>query len=301
MTTTISKDAIDLAQNFVRAEGRPLDRALLGFSDGLHDSTTVLAELSKFQNEDGGFGHGLEPDITTPASTAIATSIAFGLLCRIEAPASAQVVQRALSWLEETIDWDAGVWPIITPDIDLASHAPWWNYTDNLRQRWNGFRFNPTADLLGALYCYREDTSGRLLQRAEERLLATLEATAPTESYDLLCAVRLLEGSNTPSHVKRPLKESVLRSIQERDADDAHASFLGLAPAPTSTVAKSFPERVDPALAALISAQQPDGSWRPFWNWSEIDETAWRNAERSWAGILTRQALETLKAYNAVA
>lgn len=298
MTNTISKDAISRGIAFVRTRARPLDVALLDFRIGTGDKAAVLGHLSAFQNKDGGFGHGLDADLPTPASTAIATSIAFRHLCAVAAPANTSLVTRGLAWLKESFDWDAGVWPIITPDVDLTPHAPWWNYTNNLRERNNGFRYNPTAELIGALYCYRDSVTPALLKRAEECLLASLKSSPPDESYDLRCAVRLLEEANAPGPVKAALQEAVVRSVGARDANDPHAPFLDLAPDPRSVVAQAFPEHVQPALSALLAAQRSDGSWRPFWNWSEIDKEAWQKAEREWAGILTRQAVESLMAYD---
>ena len=40
----------------------------------------ILDELRKFQNNDGGFGHGLEPDWRSSESSALCTSIAFQIM-----------------------------------------------------------------------------------------------------------------------------------------------------------------------------------------------------------------------------
>ena len=43
---------------------------------GLHGKgLAVMVALIAFQNPDGGFGHGLEPDTRSPASSGIASSI----------------------------------------------------------------------------------------------------------------------------------------------------------------------------------------------------------------------------------
>ena len=47
------------------------------------DNLMVSYALSMYQNGDGGFGHGLEPDNTCPSSSTIATEYALSLLRRI--------------------------------------------------------------------------------------------------------------------------------------------------------------------------------------------------------------------------
>lgn len=53
----------DLARNFPKNHARKLDLALSEheFESGTMDA--VLKELKKYQNDDGGFGNALEPDL----------------------------------------------------------------------------------------------------------------------------------------------------------------------------------------------------------------------------------------------
>ena len=57
--------AFQRARAFVMEQGRDLDRALLDFHFGDGTPESVLAALAAYQNDDGGFGHGLEPDLRT--------------------------------------------------------------------------------------------------------------------------------------------------------------------------------------------------------------------------------------------
>jgi hypothetical protein len=51
------------------------------------------------ENPDGGFGHALEPDLRTPASSALATSVAFQVLAEVGAPADHPLVLGGLAYL----------------------------------------------------------------------------------------------------------------------------------------------------------------------------------------------------------
>ncbi|MFZ1990178.1 MAG: hypothetical protein WAW96_10450 [Alphaproteobacteria bacterium] len=291
------EDAIIRGANFVRMRARQLDVALLNYRLGTAPQSAVIDQLSRFQNENGGFGRSLEPDLATPASTAIATSVALRHFCDVDAPVDTPIIAGALNWLKSNFDWQRGAWPIINRDVDLAPHAPWWNFGDNFAQRWNEFRYNPTAELLAALYRYRESADPSIVGTVEECLLRSLQSNPPAEAYDLRCAAKLMHAPHTPQYLRSQLEATVLEAVGSHDQNHPHLPFLEIATTPQSPVARAFPERIGPALGALLKAQQPDGSWRPFWNWSDIDEAAWMKAELQWSGVLTRQAVETLIAY----
>lgn len=287
---------------FVQAHARPLDRARMDHRLRRGSAAGVVEALAGFQNADGGFGHGLEPDLRTPASTAIATSAAFQALREAGVGEDEPMVRRALAWLEGAFDWDAGVWPIIGPEVDQAPHAFWWDWDEALAERWNGFRFNPSVELLAGLYAWRPAASPALIARAEAGLLEDLaRGRRPTGAYDIKCALRLVRTPAAPAEVRARVEAALRETIAALAPDDEHAPPLELAPAPDEPLAELMAGRIDKAFEDLLAAQQADGGWRPFWNWSAVDAEAWAAAERDWRGILTRQALEALVAYGLAA
>ena len=301
MALTLSRERFKAARAFVDGSGRSLDAAMLRHRLGEGSVEVVLAALASFQNPDGGFGHGLEPDIPGPASSALATSIGLRLLARVNAPADHPMVAGVIAWLEANLDRERGVWPIVGPDVDLAPHAPWWAWSEELAASWNVFRFNPTAEILAWLYRYRAAVPGALLTSVEAGLRRTLAETELIEgAYDLKCALRLAESDGAPPDIARPLGLLLRRSLAAHDAADEHASPFDAAPTPDSPFADMVDRRIEPGLVALIEAQGPDGGWTPFWDWSFVDAGAWESARRAWRGWLTREALETLMAYGRV-
>jgi hypothetical protein len=300
MTLKLPSERFAEARTFVLALGRPLDAALLRLALGSGTGLAVQEALAPFQNADGGFGHGLEPDIPSPASNALATSIGLRLLARSGASAGDPKVIAAVGWLDDTMDRRRGVWPIIGPDVDLAPHAPWWAWSDELAANWNGFHFNPTAEILAHLYHFGRIPSGMKVA-AEAGLRQTLAETEVIEgAYDLKCAVRLMESGGVPAYAIAPLANLVSQSIAAHDPADVHVSALDFASTPQSLYAGANATRIDAALDALIAAQAEDGGWKPFWDWSFVDAAAWTRAERDWRGQLTREALETLLAWGRV-
>ena len=84
----LTQSAFQRAKNFIMDHGRALDqrRFEFHFEDGSADA--VLAALTPYQNDDGGFAHSLEPDVRTPFSSAIVTTVGFQILREIRAAAS---------------------------------------------------------------------------------------------------------------------------------------------------------------------------------------------------------------------
>lgn len=81
----IAQEQFEKAKQFIFRQGRLIDRKrfLYHFSGGSKEA--VLQVLACYQNDGGGFGHGLELDVTCPASTCICTEMAMFYLDEIEA------------------------------------------------------------------------------------------------------------------------------------------------------------------------------------------------------------------------
>lgn len=303
MAHTLSRARFDAARRFVETDGRPLEGALLRHGLGEGSAEAVMVALIAFQNPDGGFGHGLEPDMRSPASTGIATSIGLRLLVRVGAAARHPTVVGAIDWLDGALDRENGVWPIVGRDVELAPHAPWWTWSDDLSAGWNGFRFNPTAELLAHLYHYRTATPAGVFESAEAGLRRALgEIEVLDGAYDLRCAIRLAEADGLPADLAKPLEALVRRSIAAHDPADEHASPFDAASTPSSPFADLVDGRIEAALTALIDSQAADGgwTWNPDWNWGFVDKKAWAEAHRDWRGWITRENLETLLAFGRV-
>lgn len=76
----LGTEAFARARRFVETKARPLEVARMRFHFDSAPEDALVAELTKFQNDDGGFGNALEPDLRAHESSALATSIAFQLI-----------------------------------------------------------------------------------------------------------------------------------------------------------------------------------------------------------------------------
>ena len=307
MTQVLSRDRYDAALAFVRQEARPLEVALLNHALGDAGPEPALLALSEFQNPDGGFGGGLESDMQGPASTAIATSVALRLLLRVGAAARQPMVAGALGWLAQTLDRERGVWWIVGPGDGHAPHAPWWAWSedaigsDDLAGAKLGFAFNPTAELLSQLYAWRDAAAPGVIETVEAQFRRSVDEIEVIESaYDLKCAAKLAESPAAPADLRGQTERLVRRSIEAHDPDDEHLSVLELAPTPTSLFADAISDRLETAVERLIAGQQDNGGWALFWDWSFVDAKAWAKAKRDSRGWVTREAIETLRAWGRI-
>lgn len=269
-----------------------LDYALLaGSKDRALDR--VVRELAKFQNPDGGFAHGLEPDVRAPTSSAIATSVAFQYLRAIDAPAHIPIVTRAIEYLVRTVDRETWVWPAIGESVEEGRNAPWW--APNL-ERFRGYVLNPSAELLGYLYEYRSCVPDDVLVGVTAKVLHAVESIDVIGSvYELYCCMRLVQTKSLPAHIRSVLERRLPASLEAIDPDDMHVNLMRLAPTPLSFGYDIVRPGIKRQADRLISSQADDGGWHPGWKPWDAD------AHREWSGEITSHSVVSLYAHHLVA
>jgi hypothetical protein len=294
------RSAFDRGQRFLEADARTLDRARLAWSLGTANAHAVLDALAAYQNHDGGFAHGLEPDLRSPMSTAIATSVGLRVLREIDAPAHHPMVGRAINWLLAEVDSERFVWPIVTPAAAQAPHAPWWDFDDDMEAKWNGYRYNPSADLFGALCHWRSLVADELLANMTSDFSWRLQNNPPSAIYDLYCCLRLQESRNVPERIRASLEDAIVKAAAAQDPGSFHVNYFELVPSPTSLLYSSQKENLENAVCRAVDTQGEDGGWHPPWDWGEVNAEAWSAAQREWSGVLTRTVLETVHRHGLV-
>jgi len=299
----LSQAQFQRAKQFVFEHARPLERRLFEFHFENGASADVLAELERFQNEDGGFGNALEPDFRLPDSSAMATSVGLQVLREVDAPASHPQVRGALDYLLQTFDDLLQRWEAVPARVAEFPRAPWWGTP---AQPEPGFRANPSAELIGHFHRYLDATAAAApaarLQQWTELAVAELETmAAPSEMHDLLCYLWLERSLPRADRVlvRRALTASGAQ-IVTRDPEQWEsycAKPLWLAPCPDALLAGVLGEEIQINLDYEIAHQGEDGAWSPFWTWGDAYPDVWPQAEREWKGILTVNTLKSLSAF----
>jgi len=303
------------ARAFIYDMGRPLERLLFEHDFERAPAWPILDVLAEYQNDDGGFGHGLEPDSLTPASGALATSVGLKVLADIGAPATHPLVRAAVGYLRATIDPATRVWRIVPQAAAEAPHAPWWE-PEGLASRFNDFRLNPKADIVAQLHALDGAAPREWLQELTADVLATVEEflaggsdgsqAASLEMHDLIGAVRLLDAPGLDAAVAADLRSLLTPAARSAVAEAGAGAGYGLkplsvAPRPDSELARALAPEVRGQLDELIHEQAEDGAWWPVWSWGDDTPAgAGRRSRVAWAGVLTLEALRHLQAFGLI-
>lgn len=296
----LSRERYTRARSAIYEHGRSLDVSLFDhrFEDAAAED--VVEELRQYQNDDGGFGHALEPDFRLEASSPLATSVGLQYAAELELSSGYDLVRAALAYLEESYREREGYWPATYEDVNDAPHAVWW-HVDTVTAPSESEWPNPSAELLGYLGRWGDAVSERFLEVVTERAARNVRDTTVVgddrgRRYAILCWERALP--HLPPRLAGDVRTSLERTVRSMDLDEELRELYAFAFAfsPETTVARLYPDRVDRLLDEDIERQARDGGWWPTWGWGQYED-AWPTAEREWVGKLTLECLLTLERF----
>jgi hypothetical protein len=131
MNLSLTESRMKTIKGFIFQHGRLIERKFYQyfFEDG--SAEACLKALCAYQNSDGGFGNGLEPDLLCPDSSAIAMETAFFYLDMLGLPDEV-VLNQSITWLLANLKSDGS---LSHPPVSMSAypHQPWWNNPDSLR------------------------------------------------------------------------------------------------------------------------------------------------------------------------
>jgi hypothetical protein len=300
----LTPEAFDRARKFLTERARPVDRALFEHDFAAGGAAALHAALQPFRNDDGGFGHGLEPDLRMPGSSTLATSQGLVHLRAVDTPASHEMVRGAVGWLVENFDRELSGWRSVSQEGERHPHAPHWGWSLHESGKTWPIGVLPRAEVLASLFDYASEVPGGFLEPLAERFIADLPALTEKVGADALSACDgLCRSAATPAAVRDACRTWMLGvgpKLVDRDPQKWSgycAKPLKLAPRPDSMLAEALADDVARNLDYEIEHQADDGSWGPNWTWGDNNSDGWENACLEWHGTLTREALEKLRAW----
>jgi hypothetical protein len=255
----------------------------------------VLDALRAYRNSDGGFGHGLEPDLRAPESQPAAAFHAFEVFADL-APLTAGEAVELCDWLDAVALPNGGL-PFALPIRDSSASAPFWANADPKA-------FSLQITTIVAAHAHRVAAydpavaAHPWLARATTCCLDAIEALegAP-QPYELAFAVRLLDAA----HVREPRAAGLLLRLNAYVPANGRLQVVGglpdealrpldLAPEPGRPARALFDDAVVAAdLGRLGAEQQEDGGWSvDFQSYSPAAALEWR-------GYATVRALSILR------
>lgn len=269
------------AKTFVYRNARPLDfaRWQYHFENGTKDS--VLSILSKYQNEDGGFGHALECDAWNPNSSPIQTCHATIILKEIDfSDKSHPIIKGIVKYLSSGADFNQNYWYRTIPSNDNYPHAPWWACDKDYN---TAVYYNPTAALAGFLLYYADvDTAiyQAALRIANEAIEQFISEDC-NEMHLLKCFVELKEyiqaanvsGVKYFSEFNEKLTRQVLSTI-EKDSEKWPNTYCCkpsyFIPSKKSDFYTGFEQLCNQEVLQMYESQQENGAWKITWGWSDF-------------------------------
>lgn len=271
--------AFEKSRRFIYRNARPLDLARWQYHFENGSKEAVLAALAAYQNEDGGFGHGLEADCFNPHSSPIQTWAATEILREIGFADSAHpVVRGILTYLASGRDFDSErrYWLNTLPSNNDYPHAIWWTYKADADQ----YGYNPTACLAGFFVRYGDRACGfydTAVQIAKEAYRHWLSSMPYAEQHITACFIRLYEYCLEADvqiadmdEFKQRLIDQVAHELHSV-ADDWGEKYVcmpsNLIETKDSIFCAANAELIEKECEYIVNGQLHDGSFAISWRW----------------------------------
>lgn len=283
------------ASKFIQRYARPLDIALYKyyFDEGLYQE--VLDELAKFQNEDKGFGHGLEPDFLMPESSNMATTYAFQYLMllqdkdrKLKVNELPEILNKSLTYLSESYDKKRKIWIAVSEKVNDSPHAIWWQF--DRKKVYDIYNWgNPTVEIIGYLMKYENTFDKAELDSLYNQAIDRLIHNENIEAHELQCYMRMLELNKiTDSTIVNKYLAHVEKTVEhDKTKWDSYvirpsAYFQNKSSIAYEYLKDSLLSEVD----YLLEQQESNGGWMPSWSWPNNNET-WEKIKYHIAGMVS--------------
>jgi hypothetical protein len=279
---------------FIHSAARLLDRHRFEHVLEGADRAPVLRTLRAYRNDDGGFGHAIEPDMRAPVSQPVGVHTAIEIVHEIGADDD-PMVQPACDWLASVTHDDGGI-PFCLPSATAYPRAPWWQPADasSLIQT----AANAAAlHAVGAHHPWLDAASELCWQRIDALVVS---AADPGVGYELIYGIAFLDAVPDAARAEAVLDALApdLRAsgvVAEPGTDGDVHTPLDFSPWPGARSRRLFDAAtIERDLDALAAAQRDDGGWTvgfPAWN---------PVAAHEWRGVATVRALRVLRAHDRV-
>jgi len=302
----LTKTLSNQLNSYMNTEARPLEKSIFNYYFNDSSSDDILDSLEAFQNSDGGFGQGIEPDFKLIHSSPMATSIGLRHLSIIDNNDRAQkMIARAVEYLETAFDRHRKGWYSVPSNVNKYPHAPWWEFRDDICMTVIDYSWgNPTAELIGYLYTYKEYLNNLDIYSLIKYAITTLnERTEFKSEHEIYSYIRLYNALDKEFSNQI---EDVLKLAVSQLVNTSESEWIDYVPTPLKFIemdSKNFfgiePEFIDQNLDYLIDRLEENGKILPSWQWDKY-LVEWEISKTEWKGVLTLGALLSLSKFNRI-
>ncbi|WP_425448284.1 hypothetical protein [Dethiothermospora halolimnae] len=303
---TVSKELFTQLGNYMNKKSRSLEKALFNYYFNNSNGEDILDALEKFQNTDGGFGQGIEPDFKLKESSPMATSIGLRYLNLVDNNDRCEkMIAKAIRYLENTFNDDKNGWYSVPSSVNDYPHAPWWEYKKDINMTVIDYSWgNPTAELVGYLYKYRRYLKHidiyKLVDYAIEKLNERKEFKS---EHEIFCYIKMYNIID--QEFSRKMKDTLKIAVKQLVNTDK-CQWTDYVPTPVRFIefkSKDYfgidNKSIDDNLDYLIDLFEQQGKILPTWEWGVYLEQ-WEISREEWTGILTFRALVSLLKFNRI-
>jgi hypothetical protein len=294
---------LDKTIKWLYRNGRPLDVARYEYL--FHNTNKELVEraLKSYQNSDGGFGHGLEPDSQNPFSSPIQTWMAMEVIEELGLDNKNKIVKNVLDYLINKAPRKDGLYPATISTNNFYPHASWWTHSPE-GAVWG---FNPTIAIAGFIYKHAVDASQK--QLATELIQKGINSLLDNPSNNMHEIRAYLEMVNIVTDLSKFSKhqeflDKLLEQIDYNIEKNTSLWFKTYCVRPLQFFDKpnlfgyeKFSELAKLEAGMILENLNNDGFWDITWSWDNYKE-AEAIAKRDWQSSIIIGYLKILKAYD---
>ncbi|MCR2821731.1 hypothetical protein [Lederbergia panacisoli] len=307
------KHTFQRAEAWIKRNARPLEAARWEYLFEGGSSDNVIRYLSSYQNEDGGFGHGIEPDFWLPSSSPMSTWTAGQMLMEIGANEKAEIVEKMLMYLTNTADMETGMWKSSLPENNEFPHAPWWHWGEGVQENW---MFNPGVELAAFLVHWspsRHESAQigwNSINKAVKRLMNASEMDRhEVNNYQQFISIMQSHQEMFQVKVDCELDEvsdrimALAAKCIEQDVSEWSSGYkvlpLDIIDSREHPLYTEFSDLVEQNLTFFMENVSDEGIWDIPWSWGSYPEE-FPIARRYWQGILAVNRYKVLKTFGKV-
>ncbi|MBU1019821.1 MAG: hypothetical protein KJ847_01290 [Firmicutes bacterium] len=258
----------------------------------------IMTELQKYQNEDGGFGHGLEPDIRMPFSSIAATDVAIYALDFVKNhDLKEEMIKKIVTYYENNYDATKKAWNFVTEIVDEFPRAVWWNY-ENV----NSFTYgNPNPELIGFLYQTRRYVTKTDITAQMNRVIDYVNDQFIKEATMHSIQSVLQFYKRMDKDVKNLIKAKLQRTIDvELEKTNGNWDEYSFEPYLVALIDKmllsNHLDQLDRNFQFNLNKLET-GLIEATWQWYQFEDV-FEEIKDEWSGLLTLKVVQALRMHN---
>lgn len=299
-------------KNWMYRNARQLELSLWQFYFENGSKDAVLNALMFYQNEDGGFGHALEPDNWNPNSTPITTNHAIKILHQIDFVDMSHPIYKGIwNYLKSGSGMTDYGWCFTIPSNDDYPRAPWWNYSEE--QNKNEY-YGITAELASFILKYG-DYQTDMWKKAKKfatDIISIIESDISYGDMGLEGVIILIDTVKEilPSQYNYENLDKILNTRIEKsiEHDVSKWQYYSVRPSnyikgPESRYYQANKEILQKELDYLINTKPENDVWGITWTWfdnMQKYEASFHLSENWWKSLRALENIHILRKFSKI-